>query len=110
MSRSKRTHEGLLMIDHRFTPGMPDEKMPKDAPLRVGRGLYETPTYTCSHCPHVVVMNPLRTRERGYCRKCDHYICDRCSGILAATGICKPYKAVLDELQEKGLKEELSHG
>ncbi len=110
MSRSKRSHEGVLIVDHRFTPGMPDQAMPKDAPRNSGKGLYETPTFTCNHCPHIVVMNPLRTRERAYCRKCDHYICDRCGGILAATGICKPYKAVLDELQETGLKEELSHG
>jgi len=94
------------MIDHRASPGLPDEAMNPNLPYRAGKGLLETSTYTCGHCPQIVMMNPLRTRERGYCRKCDHYICDRCSGILAATRECKPYKQVLDELQEAGLKLE----
>ncbi len=111
MTRSKRSDEGLLMIDHRNSPGVPDHWMPnaKEMPPRSGQGLFEVPTYTCSHCPQVVVMNPLRRRPRGYCRKCDAYICDRCNGILAATKECKPYEQVLDELQEKGLKEQ-NHG
>ncbi len=108
MTRSKRSDEGLLIIDHRASPGVPDDWMPnaKDMPPRSGQGLFEVPTYTCNHCPQVVVMNPLRRRPRGYCRKCDSYICDRCNGILAATRECKPYEQVLDELQEQGLKEQ----
>lgn len=112
MTRSKRSDEGLLIIDHRGSPGVPDHMMPnaKDMPPRSGQGLFEVPTYTCSHCPQIVVMNPLRRRPRGYCRKCDGYICDRCNGILAATKECKPYEQVLDELQEGVVKEEQDHG
>ena len=102
MTRSKRSLEGWLMIDHRNSPGLPDEMMPfaKDMPARCGQGLFEAPTYTCGHCPQVVVMNPLRTRERGYCRKCDHYICDKCNGILHTTRTCIPYIKVIEVLQE----------
>ncbi len=111
MTRSKRSDEGLLIIDNRNSPGVPDQWMPnaKEMPTGSGQGLFEVPTYSCGHCPQVVVMNPLRRRPRGYCRKCDSYICDRCNGILAATRECKPYEQVLDELQEKGLKEQ-DHG
>ena len=108
MTRSKRLDEGLLMIDNRNSPGVPDEWMPgaKYMPAGSGQGLFEVPTFSCGHCPRQVVMNPKRRRTRGYCRTCDNYICDRCGGILAVTRICKPYEQVLDELQEKGLKEQ----
>lgn len=110
---SKRSHEGLLTIDHRDTPGMPDEVMQAQGlPAGSGRGLLETPTYTCSHCPAIVVMNPLRTRARTYCKGCDHYICDRCGAIMAQTKKCKTYKQVLDELQEQNSQHEgvIQHG
>lgn len=98
------------MIDHRFTPGLTLEQT-QELPPGAGQGLFEAPTITCSHCQKIVIINPLRNRERAWCRYCDHYICDPCSGILAATGVCKTYKQMLDELQEDGLKiEETGHG
>lgn len=111
MTRSKRGDEGVLIIDHRNSPGVPDHWLPgaKDMPAGIGQGLYEVPTFSCGHCPQVVVLNPKRRRTRGYCVKCDNYICDRCNGILAVTKECKPYEQVLDELQEQGLKEEKDH-
>ncbi len=108
MTRSKRAHEGVLMIDHRASPGIPDQHMPgaaTDMPVRYGQGLFEAATYTCGHCPQVVLLNPLRTRDRGYCRKCDHYICDRCDGIVALTMTCVPYQKVLDEAQELAFQQ-----
>lgn len=42
-----------------------------------GGELIELPTITCAHCNTVVVMNVQRTRPRGYCRKCDAYVCDK---------------------------------
>jgi len=107
MPRSKRSYEGELLIDHRFTPGIPEEVTHRQGlPVGAAQGLFEAPTFTCSHCQKVVVLNPLRNRERAWCRKCDHYLCDPCGGILHATGICRPYRAMLDDLQEKGLKLE----
>lgn len=37
----------------------------------------ELPTFTCAHCAAIVVMNPMRTRERGWCWNCDAYLCDK---------------------------------
>lgn len=89
------------MLDHRQGPGMPDELMIKAGlPAGAGRGLFEAPTYTCSHCQAIVVLNPLRRRERAWCRHCDHYICDGCGLSLAQTGICRPLKRVIAELIE----------
>lgn len=79
---SKRRHEGYLLIDNRCA----------------GLGMTEVATYTCSHCDAVVVMNPLRTRERGYCRGCDKYICDNCTAIRARTLECRPMQKVIDEV------------
>ena len=67
-----------------------------------GRGVFECATYTCSHCQVVVMINPLRTRERAYCLKCDHRICDVCGAIRAANGgECKTMKQIGDELIEQ---------
>lgn len=80
MSSLKR-FDGYLRVDHRASPGLP-------APLaeRLGispqhareGGMMECATMTCAHCATVVIPNPDRTRERGYCSKCDRYICDQC--------------------------------
>ena len=44
---------------------------------RLSGGEYrEMATLTCAHCNRVVVLNPQRTRERGYCAKCHAYVCD----------------------------------
>jgi len=111
--RSKRSYEGEIRIDHRDSPGIEQKILyAQGLPLDAGQGLFEAPTFTCSHCQVVVVINPLRNRERAWCRGCDHHLCDKCGGILAATGICKTYKQLLDELQEEGLKTErgITHG
>lgn len=78
----------FLMIDNRMTGG----------------GLIEADTYTCSHCQRVVVVNPQRTRERGFCRKCDHTICDECVATMHLTLTCVPIAKVFDELQEGALR------
>lgn len=73
------------MVDHRASGG----------------SLVELPVITCSHCQRGVVINPGRTRERAYCQKCDHYICDEC----AAVGECKPFEKVIEEIQAAAVKE-----
>jgi hypothetical protein len=80
--------ESYLMIDNRCSGG----------------GVMEAATFTCSHCQRVVVMNPDRTRERGYCRKCDHLICDECVQTMFETLTCVPIAKVFDELQEGALR------
>lgn len=81
---SKRSQEGFLLIDDRASGG----------PLR------ETPTVTCSHCQVIVILNPQRTRPRGYCRKCDHYVCDKPTCNFE----CKPMSQVIDEALEKAAR------
>lgn len=70
MPRSLRSQEGWLMIDNRCSGG----------------GLQEMPTATCSHCHAQVLLNPLRTRERNFCRKCYAYVCDRAECIIECNG------------------------
>ncbi len=69
-----------------------------------GGGLKEADTYTCSHCQRIVVVNPERTRERGYCRKCDHVICDECVAIMHATLTCTPIAKVFEQFQEGAIR------
>lgn len=78
--RSARSLEGYLLIDNRCSGG----------------GVQEVPVATCSHCHAQVILNPLRTRERSFCRKCFAYVCDRpqcveCNGSL---------HRVFDELEQ----------
>lgn len=81
MNTSKRKFEGLLIVDHRESPGVTPEQARGHGPA-VGAGqLLETPTYTCVHCQRIVIMNPLRTRPRVYCQKCDDYTCDECEAL-----------------------------
>jgi hypothetical protein len=102
---SLRNHEGYMLIDHRNSPGVADEVMTQGLIPGAGRGIFESPTFTCSHCEAVVIMNPNRSRARGYCRKCDHYVCDACEAERVRTGICYPFKSmVLDLLNEADKK------
>jgi hypothetical protein len=94
MPLSKRRHEGYLLIDHRAGAGLGEG-------AGLGHGaLFESATITCRHCQRVVVLNPDRTRARGYCPKCDHYICDGCEAVrVASGGACKTFEQVIEEAQ-----------
>jgi hypothetical protein len=95
---SLRSHEGYFLLDHVDSPGLSDEViLQAGLPVGAGRGKFEAPTYTCSHCQYVVVMNPKRNRERAYCKGCDHLLCDPCGAERAKTGVCRTFKQVIDE-------------
>ena len=79
---TKSNGEGWLFIDNRNAPPAPG--IPK---------FLETAVYTCSHCQRQIMKNPLRERERAYCRKCDHYICDQC----AVVDNCLPWAKIVDD-------------
>lgn len=86
------------MIDNRHA-AVPDEIVKSaQLPPGAGRGIFETATYTCGHCQAQVVMNPQRTRERGFCRRCSHVICDACATEMARTLVCVPFEQKVDEL------------
>lgn len=93
-----RDTEGYLLVDNRHSDPVPDELViAAGLPPGAGRGLFETATYTCSHCQAQVVMNPSRTRERAYCRGCAHVICDGCAAEKARTLVCKTFEQRIDE-------------
>lgn len=106
---SRRELEGYLLIDHRDSPGITPEQAAKagKATVSVGAGKrLEAPTYNCSHCTALVIIEPTRTRARAYCPKCDRHICDKCEIIrVASGGACKPFKQVIDELLAKAARE-----
>jgi len=85
--RSHRSLEGELTLDHRYSPGVPDEiAVRQGLTPGAGKGLFESATITCHRCQAVVVLNPNRSRERAYCKRHDHFLCDACAVELRATG------------------------
>lgn len=100
---SKKRHEGYLLIDHRNSPGVSAEFIAQaglGTPV-VGPGqTLEAATISCSHCQGMVILNPLRTRPRNWCYKCDHYICDN----PGCNVDCVPMAKILDETQNKLFK------
>lgn len=105
---SLRANEGYILVDHRNSPGIPKEledfwiASGKLQPGEVVQGgtMHESGLQTCSHCQRVLIMNPLRQRDRATCLKCYHYICDWC----ATSTDCHNIYKVLDDLQEATAK------
>lgn len=107
--RNKRDLEGYIKIDHSESPGLAGA----DA-FAAGRGklnglvgpgkVFEGSTYSCSHCARVVIINPDRTRARGYCPKCDRHVCDWCEEERVSTGVCRPMTQVIDEFMNNRIK------
>jgi hypothetical protein len=85
-----RKYEGYFLRDERVSGG----------------GFHECATYTCSHCQGVVMVDPLRTRERAFCQKCNHRLCDRCGVVFAQTLVCKTVTQVIEEMQERAVRSE----
>lgn len=81
--------EGYMLIDHRHSEGVPDAMARRigltEKELGAGK-IFEGAILKCSHCPTPFLKNPLRIRERGYCAKCDHYVCDHCHEQMAKPG------------------------
>ena len=97
---SKRSLEGEILIDHRASPGLTPEQMAGfDSPIVAGGDVYESALITCGHCRAAVILNPQRTRDRGYCQKCDRYLCDECEYRRVTTLECAEYERRLDRLQ-----------
>jgi hypothetical protein len=79
---------GYLEVDHRNSPA--------DLPAGVARYI-EADTYTCSHCQRIVVMNPMRKRERYKCNGCSKHICDECAAKCAGGAPCKTFAQIIDQ-------------
>jgi Ni2+-binding GTPase involved in maturation of urease and hydrogenase len=95
-----------MVIDNRQSQGVPDDVMVElGYPVGAGKGLYESATYTCSHCHSVVVIEPKRTRERGFCRGCSRQICDGCNAIKAKTFECHSMAQIIEETLEAAVRQ-----
>ncbi len=102
MKQSLKQGAGYLEIDHTNSPGLTFADVAHvPGAFAVGEGQrLERDVVTCSHCQRGVLLEPLRVRSRGYCPKCDHYVCDSCEAIRERTGECVPMLKVLDIVQE----------
>ena|SRR5215213_4374308 len=90
---------GHLTIDHRSSPGLPEELANKVG-QPAGSKLFEADTLTCRHCATVQIKNPLRTRERGFCPQCNAYICDNCEAARHQPDyVHKSWEQLVDEIQ-----------
>lgn len=84
-----------------------------DTPFKPG--VQEVPTLTCIHCGVIVILNPERRRDRHFCYKCDHYVCDKPGCIIncnpwmrtVEAGMARPELQPLMSLQRGNLGEML---
>lgn len=105
MSGPRLTYEGYLKVDHSASPGLPADVARRAGydPALAGEGkVYETATMSCRHCRVSVVKNPLRTRERARCAKCNWgYVCDPCAAAMASPDYDHtPFEALIDRVFE----------
>ncbi len=103
MAFRKTDHDGYVMVDHRASPGIPEpqaRRMGLD-PNLFGEGkLFEGASLGCPHCGGSVILNPMRTRERNNCRKCNVYICDLCAIEAAKPDyVHRTFREVVDMVQ-----------
>jgi hypothetical protein len=94
--KSLRRFEGYYQLDHRESPGnalAPEGKQ------------FESATLTCSHCNYIVIVHRDRSRPRGYCPKCDRYVCDACEVVRVTQG-CRNLDALIGKMREEDTKKE----
>jgi hypothetical protein len=97
---------GYLMVDHRASPGLPENvaRLAGYDPTLCREGkIYEADTMTCSHCGGTVVKNIFRTRERHSCAKCGgHYICDGCQYLSTLPDyVHAPMSKIIDDVRKQ---------
>jgi hypothetical protein len=105
---TRRSLEGEVVVDHRESPGLPELAERTGRPLGKGQ-IFKAPIATCSHCQRGVILNPLRTRDRYVCHKCDKYICDSCNLNLTLTGVCYPWIRRMEDIFNATVKGQ-NHG
>lgn len=91
---SKREREGVVLIDHRNSPGISEEFIRKnkiDAPAVPGGQTFESALRVCHHCQRDIILLPNRAKEANWCWSCDHDICDMCAAARAAGQQCNPF-------------------
>jgi predicted O-linked N-acetylglucosamine transferase (SPINDLY family) len=105
VKHSLRQGAGYLVVDHTNSPGVSAaDVLGRPGMLAAPGGTtFERDVVTCSHCERAVVLEPLRTRDRGYCPTCDHYVCDACEALRVRVG-CVPFRQTVDRLQNAALQ------
>jgi hypothetical protein len=99
-----KPREGYLLIDHRNSPGVSPELVRAGGVHipTVGAGqMFESAVLACAHCQSILILNPNRTRPRGYCRKCDAYVCDN----PQCNAECTPQAKTFDRMQEQAFRD-----
>ena len=86
---------GYLEIDNRAIPDLPPGVQKH----------FEADTYTCSHCQRIVVMNPMRKRERYKCKGCNHHLCDECTAKRVSGESCRTFAQLIDETMERDFRQ-----
>ena len=105
---SLRSHEGVLLVDHRASPGLPDGVVvPQGMPPGSGHGVFECATFTCSHCEKVVAIMDRKKADAicGFCSGCNHRLCTACTTKRAKDGVCLPLKALAEQLMNVAAKQ-----
>jgi hypothetical protein len=99
----KIDRESYVEIDHRESPGITPEQAAKvGSKLAVGAGQrFQSAVRRCPHCHYMIILNPGRTRPRGYCWSCDFDICDRCSLLQKLGHPCRPLDKVFDDIRNR---------
>jgi len=109
MKHSTRDSEGVLTVNHKDSPGLSPEFLLEvqkafpgedTLPPARGRGMFQAPVMKCIHCQAMIIINPLRNRQRESCPKCRAYICDKCALNMKLGLECKPYTKVIEEIIE----------
>jgi hypothetical protein len=99
--------QGALMVDHSASPGITLADVLRlralghDVPFVPEGKKEEFETKTCKHCKGAVAIlrGPLTpTRDEGYCRRCDHFICQGCALEMKLTGECNDANRRADRL------------
>lgn len=79
MIHSQRSYEGVILIDHRASPGTPQVPEGKT---------FESAIQVCNHCQRNCVLNPKRSVPLDHCPKCDRYMCRACAAEYHRTNVC----------------------
>lgn len=87
MIHSQRSYEGVILIDHRASPGTPQVPEGK---------VFESALQVCNHCQRNVILNPDRSVPLSYCSKCHRYICRACAAEYHRTNVCFTIQELVD--------------
>ena len=114
--KSWHSREGYIEIDHSNSPGITPElfeqwgfRVDPAVSALFGEGkVAKFATLSCSHCDTQIIRNPSRTRERGKCYQCDHYLCDVCAAEYKVSGCCKSLARQFDLELERAIRQQES--